>query len=45
MGSRRMTTGTEATAALRRAGFENAWNLKGGILAWIDQIDPDLSRY
>lgn len=37
--------GAEATAALRRAGFENAWNLKGGILAWIDEVDPELSRY
>jgi len=37
--------GAKAVAALRDAGFENAWNLKGGILAWIDHIDPSLSRY
>jgi rhodanese-related sulfurtransferase len=35
----------KATAALRDAGFENAWNLKGGILAWIDEVDPSLTRY
>ena len=34
-----------ATAALRAAGFENAWNLNGGILAWIDEIDSTLTKY
>lgn len=34
-----------AVAALRGAGFENAWNVNGGILAWIDRIDPTLTRY
>jgi rhodanese-related sulfurtransferase len=37
--------GAKATAALREAGFENAWNLKGGILAWIDEVDPSLTKY
>jgi len=34
-----------AVKALRGAGFENAWNVNGGILAWIDRIDPSLTRY
>jgi rhodanese-related sulfurtransferase len=37
--------GARATAALREAGFENAWNLKGGILAWIDEVDASLTKY
>jgi adenylyltransferase/sulfurtransferase len=35
----------QAVAAMRQAGFGNAWNLNGGILAWIDRIDPSLTRY
>ena len=35
----------KAVTAMREAGFENVWNLKGGILAWIDRIDPTLTRY
>lgn len=26
-------------------GFTNLYNLKGGILAWSDQIDPDVQKY
>jgi rhodanese-related sulfurtransferase len=26
-------------------GFENLMNLKGGILSWIDEIDPSLPSY
>jgi rhodanese-related sulfurtransferase len=26
-------------------GFDNVHNLTGGILAWIDQVDPSLSKY
>lgn len=26
-------------------GFENLWNLKGGILAWSDQVDPTVTKY
>jgi adenylyltransferase/sulfurtransferase len=26
-------------------GFTNLYNLKGGILAWADQIDPSLPKY
>jgi len=34
-----------ATAYLRRAGFARARNLTGGILAWIDQVDPSQRKY
>jgi adenylyltransferase/sulfurtransferase len=34
-----------ATAFLRRAGFTRARNLIGGILAWIDQVDPSQPKY
>ena len=34
-----------AVKALRGAGFENTWNLQGGIRAWIQRIDPSLSDY
>jgi rhodanese-related sulfurtransferase len=26
-------------------GYTNLYNLKGGILAWADEIDPSLSKY
>ena len=35
----------QATAVLRRHGFEGARNLAGGILAWIDQVDPSQPKY
>lgn len=35
----------KATAALRKAGFSNVWNLRGGILAWSDRIDPSVPKY
>jgi sulfur-carrier protein adenylyltransferase/sulfurtransferase len=34
-----------AVKAMRGAGFENTWNLNGGILAWIERIDPSLTPY
>jgi adenylyltransferase/sulfurtransferase len=34
-----------ATKLLRDRGFAKARNLKGGILAWIDQVDPSLPKY
>jgi sulfur-carrier protein adenylyltransferase/sulfurtransferase len=34
-----------ATEYLRRAGFAHARNLTGGILAWIDQVDPSQPKY
>ena len=35
----------KAVEAMRAAGFGNAWNIHGGILAWIDRIDSSLTRY
>jgi adenylyltransferase/sulfurtransferase len=34
-----------AVAILREKGFRRARNLSGGILAWIDQVDPSLPKY
>ena len=34
-----------AVDAMRAAGFKNAWNVQGGILAWADQIDPSVPKY
>ena len=35
----------KAVAFLRDAGFTRAWNLTGGILGWIDQVDPSQPKY
>ena len=35
----------KAVSFLREAGYSEARNLKGGILAWIDRIDPTLPKY
>jgi adenylyltransferase/sulfurtransferase len=35
----------EAVEFLRAAGFQKVWNLKGGILAWADRIDPKMPKY
>ncbi len=35
----------EAVDFLRKAGFRKIWNLKGGILAWSDQVDPSVPKY
>lgn len=29
----------------KKHGFENVYNLKGGILAWADEIDPSVPKY
>jgi rhodanese-related sulfurtransferase len=34
-----------AVKAMRAAGFENVWNVQGGILAWIERIDSSLTPY
>ena len=34
----------KAVSSLRAAGFENVWNVKGGIRAWLERSDPDLVR-
>ena len=28
-----------------KAGFTNVYNLRGGILAWSDQVDPSVKKY
>ncbi|KJS06194.1 MAG: molybdenum cofactor biosynthesis protein MoeB, partial [Gammaproteobacteria bacterium BRH_c0] len=41
-------TGSRSASAcqqLREAGFSNVDNLRGGILAWIEEVEPGLSRY
>ena len=35
----------KAVKLLREAGFAQAKNLKGGILRWIDAVDPSLPKY
>ena len=30
---------------LQQHGFSSVWNLAGGILAWAQQVDPDLTPY
>jgi molybdopterin/thiamine biosynthesis adenylyltransferase/rhodanese-related sulfurtransferase len=35
----------QAVLLLREAGFENVFNLEGGIAKWSDEIDPDVPKY
>ena len=35
----------EAVEFLRKAGFRKVLNLKGGILAWSDDVDPSVPKY
>lgn len=35
----------EAVQFLQKAGFHKIWNLKGGILAWSDEVDPSVPKY
>jgi adenylyltransferase/sulfurtransferase len=35
----------QAIGILCQAGFANLKNLKGGILAWADKIDPSMPKY
>ena len=34
-----------AVAALKSAGIGQALHLRGGIVAWADELDPDMARY
>lgn len=35
----------KAADLLRQSGFKNVRNMKGGILAWSDQVDPKVAKY
>jgi adenylyltransferase/sulfurtransferase len=35
----------DAVEFLQKAGFKKIWNLKGGILAWSDEVDPTVPKY
>jgi adenylyltransferase/sulfurtransferase len=35
----------KACGILRQAGFQRVRNMKGGILAWSDQVDPTVPKY
>ena len=35
----------DAVEFLQKAGFRKIWNLKGGILAWSDEVDPAVPKY
>jgi adenylyltransferase/sulfurtransferase len=35
----------EAVEFLRKSGFRKVLNLKGGILAWSDEVDPSVPKY
>ncbi len=35
----------DAVDFLRKAGFRKVWNLKGGILAWSEKVDPSVPKY
>ena len=35
----------EAVEFLKKAGFRKLWNLKGGVLAWSDEVDPSMPKY
>ncbi len=41
-------SGARSAAAImqlqQQMGFDNLYNLKGGILAWIEQVDPSLAK-
>jgi rhodanese-related sulfurtransferase len=34
-----------AVSKLRELGFENVWNVSGGIIAWAREIDPTMAEY
>lgn len=35
----------DAIEALQKQGFNNLYNLKGGILAWADEVDSSMAKY
>jgi adenylyltransferase/sulfurtransferase len=34
-----------AVQFLQHHGFENVWNLSGGVMAWREEVDPSLQQY
>jgi adenylyltransferase/sulfurtransferase len=38
-------SGAVVQALEREQGFTNLYNLKGGILAWANEIDPSVTKY
>jgi sulfur-carrier protein adenylyltransferase/sulfurtransferase len=34
-----------AARILRSAGFADVWNLRGGLLAWADDVDATMPKY
>lgn len=38
-------SGSVVQALEQKAGYTNLYNLKGGILAYADQVDPSLMKY
>ncbi len=35
----------KAAEFLKQAGFKKVLNMKGGILAWSDKVDPSVAKY
>ncbi|HEY9103681.1 rhodanese-like domain-containing protein [Chitinimonas sp.] len=35
----------QVAAFLERAGFDDVYNLAGGVAAWADAVDPAMARY
>jgi sulfur-carrier protein adenylyltransferase/sulfurtransferase len=35
----------KAADLLRQSGFKRVLNVKGGILAWSDRVDPSVPKY
>jgi adenylyltransferase/sulfurtransferase len=35
----------KACGILKQAGFQHVRNMKGGILAWSDRVDPSVPKY
>ena len=35
----------EVLAAMKKAGFADALHLQGGIVAWAQQLEPDMVMY
>ena len=35
----------QAAMILRGAGFTDLYNLRGGIAAWADEVEPGMARY